>query len=888
MSESPTPVREPSGDGAPPVRAVLWHRTLPRAREDDELDAIAAWARSVSARFRAAGGEIVGQISGAVVASFDPTEIADALEVALDLLEEADELALPIAFGAAVGAVTRRDGAVVGRALDLAAVLAARAHPGELVLDASARDRVSELFLFARQVGTGTGGVRGHAIDRSHPRKDSCAAGILSLGAPPIAPATAGLLPELIAAIRDRPRPFIVLRGPVGAGAVEVLRALADLAEARDVLAIGSSPGGVVPLGSLRLALARWLGAPEMLRERCSAAHAETLQRVMRGALVDEDSAVEALVDLLGGSSRPWIFLTPLALVDAATLDVCLGLRRRMDVALFARFPVEARLPPALDPEAIVEVVLPPLRTSDARTIAQSILGSDTSAEVARRVAVLGGETPLGVIEVARTFIAAGDLVLESLERRGQPSPAGARFVWRGTPRGGASALALDTLVGERLAMLDDVSRQVLEAICVAPEGSDRALCLAICERDGVNDRALGRALERLVREAWLAPSGAAWPFGSAAGGADRPQPSSSFVRRFVAQSMPPARSAELHRFTADALAASGADDPTRGSARAELGFYAIEGGREPEGAALLVDVGKAALALGYRRAAARLASTAARAGGRVTAEADALSRAAATLPPPPSVEEDELIPSSEISLDTLAGAEIDAHSAMLRTVEMRLPDEADDLAPPELPPLPDLAPSEGPRTGRVPRAPLDTGELLRSREQADAAAREQREQADAAAREQRVQTDPAPAPDEGSAENFVALAADAVRRRDLAALDRLAERAVAAGSDMGAIARFRALADLLKGDVGGATRGLAKARDHGRGADAKTALAEALVQLGKGDPSRALRFALRALAVSRRAAEPRGEAAALRTLAACYRALGMLDTSRSIEARVG
>ena len=144
---------------------------------------------------------------------------------------------------------------------------------------------------------------------------------------------------------------------------------------------------------------------------------------------------------------------------------------------------------------------------------------------------------------------------------------------------------------------------------------------------------------------------------------------------------------------------------------------------------------------------------------------------------------------------------------------------------------------------------------------------------------------------DEDHRSSFVSAAEDAVRRRDVAALETLVQRAVASGSDMAAVARFRALSDLLRGDVGGARRAIAKARSFRNaraGGDPRESIAEAAVALGSGDPGAAARLGLRALALARKAGDPKGEHAALRTLAACYRALGREDDAAALEAHAG
>lgn len=797
-------------------KLIVWHRLASRAREDaSEPGVILGWARSVRTRMVAAGGDVLAQISGTVVAAFDSTDATDVLEVALELLDAAEEEGVAVAIGIALGVVEHG----AGRAIEIAELLATRAQVGEVVCGPAARERVEGMFLFGRQVSTGVGGPRGSAIDRAHPRRDALGDGIARLGATPIAPITSELIAALVSMMRSERTPAVVLRGPVGAGAVELVAAAASEVSPAIVVGIGSAPGGVVPLASLRYGLARALGSDDAIVSACGEdatgrSAGEVLRSVLRGGLPARHDVVLALSHLfarLGRGERCWVFLTPMTMVDAATLEVLLLVRERgAPIALVARYPMDARLPAGLA-EPVHELVLPPLRTSDARAIAESVLGPETDSELARRVAVLGGETPLGVLEIARALISSGDLV---------PSEAG--FVWRNQPRGGATAIPLEEVVIERLEHQGEEARRMLEAVCVAPDGASRDLVEAIAARDGLVDKARQRALDVLSREAWLATAGA-WPSLGAlepGGSPSRPQPSSNFIRRVVLAGMPSPRVAELHRFVAEALLERGADDAALGSLRAELGFFEIEGGLEGRGAERLEDIGRLAIEQGYRRAASRIATLLARLG---SSAADELSRAAATMLPLPAWEDEEPPPSTEIALDTL---EARGHLA------------SDDT---------------------YPRPVLSA----------------------------RVATVP---PDDG-ADSFVSAAESAVRARDPEALDRLLERAVASGSDMAAISRIRALADLLRGDVGGARRSLAKARGYRGGhlhGDPRESITEAAVALGTGDAAAAVRLGLRALALTRRAADRKGEIAALRTLAACYRALGRWGDATLIEKAAG
>jgi hypothetical protein len=111
-----------------------------------------------------------------------------------------------------------------------------------------------------------------------------------------------------------------------------------------------------------------------------------------------------------------------------------------------------------------------------------------------------------------------------------------------------------------------------------------------------------------------------------------------------------------------------------------------------------------------------------------------------------------------------------------------------------------------------------------------------------------------------------------AIQRRDVAAIERWVESATAAGADLAAVARLRAVVDLLSGDVANAEARLARTCDT---TGPRPLIAQAMVTLGGGRTADAVRLSLRALALSLRHRDARGSQASLHALAACYRAEG-------------
>jgi hypothetical protein len=127
---------------------------------------------------------------------------------------------------------------------------------------------------------------------------------------------------------------------------------------------------------------------------------------------------------------------------------------------------------------------------------------------------------------------------------------------------------------------------------------------------------------------------------------------------------------------------------------------------------------------------------------------------------------------------------------------------------------------------------------------------------------------------------------AQAIRDRDAERIEQIARRAVLEGVGMAEIARLRALADLLRGDVGGAARSLVKARSlvPSAAVGRRALLTEAMVALRAGLPMTAVRFGLRALAEARAEGDSKGESVALFVIAASYRALGRDADASTLE----
>lgn len=631
-------------------RLVLWHRVFPPTRlEQDEPGEVAEWIRATTDRLRSVGAEPLGTLSGNTCVAFDLTELREALDAALQLMEDlerSDLGSLGGSVGVATGEVVRAGDLPVGSAIDRAQLLACRARKGEIVVDQATRELCANVFLFGRSVGTGAAALRGQAIDRTMPRRELCRAGIAELNEDIVPPAIAEALAEA-RQVAARGEGHVVLRGPRGAG---VLRYIAELElelEPPLVLRVSSVPGALEPFGSLRLALLRRHGRADDV----AAALGETLGRVARGEPVPPAELRRAFEERLG--SGAWLVLDPVPGIDPSTLTLIGEVAGRAPIVTFARVPVDAPLPQPLRELSWREVWVPSLRVEDAKEVARAVLGPDTDEDVIRRVAVLGGDTPLGVVEAARTLVAVGDLVHD-----------GARFIWRISPRTGVRSIPTEELLAERLTGLEDAPMRLLETIAMTPPGTPRLLVAAVAERDGLSMEVRREATARLRTEAWIANG-------------PQLQPSSELLRRVVMHRMPPARAAELSRFVAEATRES-----TLGAGplvEATVGYHLAQGGDTEEGALALLRAAEATLDAGYRNAPRRLAAAAVQMHplGSIRTHASRIARAAPTEGPEAEASKAVGDRVSQLAVGALLAGELDV---VERTIEAAIA-EGRDLA---------------------------------------------------------------------------------------------------------------------------------------------------------------------------------------------------------------
>jgi hypothetical protein len=629
-------------------RFVLWHRILPPAFEEEETTAAAGqWARYVTNEVQGGGGEVISSLAGTVVANFALHELKTAINLALRLLAEAESQpvpagGLPIAFGLASGDIQRdKDDAGhltnSGSAIDRAQLLANQARAGEVVLDVESREAASRTYLFGRSVSTSSFALHGEAIDRSRPLLEQCRRSVGLLHPTPV-PASIrhALEPIKKAAAGSQTRVFY-LKGELGIGARAGVFALRDELRPPAFLEIGAVPGGLEPLGGLRLALLKAWRTLEPTRQSLKKTEpgvADALKAIACATPPPREAAIHALKAtfraLQTEHGLPWIYINRVGAVDPATLRVLrAALSDDTVAALLCIRTTESSVPAGLRGlHRAATVDLPALDPNEGLLVAAGILGPEANTEIARQLVITGGTTVLGITEAARTMVATGDIVRE-----------GNTFVWRDETAERRQHLGPRALLEERFATLDTSSMRFLEIACAALPASSAQVVDAAVALDGIPDGTRRRALEALVNDGLLTPQG---------------KPDSELLRRAVVQRMPPARRTEAYRFVAHALHTA---EPLVGpSMAATVGAYLCEGGNLARGAHAILEAGSLAADNGYTSAAVRLAAAAVQyqPDAETREGASEISRAVRLPSRPPKDEEEEERPTIPIPEEEL------------------------------------------------------------------------------------------------------------------------------------------------------------------------------------------------------------------------------------------
>ncbi|MFK7989287.1 MAG: hypothetical protein AB8I08_24930 [Sandaracinaceae bacterium] len=907
-------------------RLVVWHRWLPpREETETPVEGVREWIRTLSGRLRVMGGDVVGTLGAATAATFECSDAVDVVEMGLEILTEASVEGLAVSIAVTAGRFLEEDGLLVSEALERAQLLANRTRPGELVLGPGAKDLVGDAFLFGRRVNAGAGAPRGITIDREHAhRDDQSSIAIAELDAPSLPPTLELVATAANTALSEGHR-SLAFRGPVGAGASEVI---ASLAAKRGGVPWRLAPalGGLVPLASLRAALLRRFDDPAGVRRAFEVADGDgVLGRVADGLLVPRATLTGVLRDILQAESEagrtPWLVMSPLGQIDGATLEAVLPVHDEGRSVLAARLGLDAEVPrPLREAEAApLELTLPPLKMADALKVAEGALGDATPPDVVRRVAVLGGDTVLGVLDVARALMASGDLVR-----------AEGGFAWRKGPVEGAAAMDMHAILDARVEPLNDPARRILEALSVLPEGSSRPLIERVAAAHGVPASAFGEGMAALMQGALVRDE-------------THPRPSSPWIRWRVLGRMDEARANALYDGVAAALDGEPGGVPTQ----LQRAYYLHEAGQDDAARALVEDAISNVVAADYHRAARQLMGwleswaeprpanadrfepdedgpptreipLAPIAGEGFEGDEDATSIGTVAAPqeaqdtapplserPDPSLELDEdptrvaslsdpamraalAAPGStegageedalgDIEVDLEITAELDGLSQEddRTSVGDRWLDDTDSgtSEPPRPPPLPSrplaAPPDDSPPGSTPPPLPASTTTIsrpplpMRDAPEPFAAEMTMRHALEVAEPDDgKTRVGPLPTLAHGVRQ--------ALRARDFEALESLL---CGAEPQTTAVQRVRALGKLLRGDLTGARAQLAEMRDED--VPTRTKATRALIELCAGDPALGVRTSLEALSAARANRDDRGEWVARHILAECLHAWG-------------
>ena len=584
-------------------RLILWHRLIPPVGEHHS-DVVSAWTRSAGERMEAIGATVIAAAGTYVGSVVELDDLDRAMRLGLALLSEAEQAVVPeqglrLCMSLTKGPIDQSPGipAYTGSAIDRAQWLVSHADSGEFRLDKAARARAGSAYLFLETSHSDP--VPGHTVDRAHPFR-ARERSIRHLNPAPLPREWKHALAPVEEMMRQPGGRGVILRGP-SAGIDRWVTSLERERSLPLVLRIGPVPGGLEPLGGLRLALLRRWGQPVVVAAGLeplgpdAAAAGQVLSQVAKGEALQRGEVAEALRLLLTAvdeeDRHPLLVLDPLDSIDMATLTVVGDATGsgRAPAMVIARLASDARVPTPLRRGDLTEITLPPIESSNAKEIAAVVLGPGTPDDIARRVAVIGGHTTLGIEEAARTLAASGDIVYVD--------PG---FRWRDQPRAAGAAIPTEALIAERVALLSPMHRSILEVACVVPDGSPNSILDTLAGPQADDRTAHAACIEELAEQALLTP---VIP--------GRPQtPSSHRLRSVVLDTMSPERTAEVHASVAQALLAS----PRGTFANASVGWFLTEGGHTRDGVVLLLDAAQAAIDCNFPSSAVRLAAAAVRA----------------------------------------------------------------------------------------------------------------------------------------------------------------------------------------------------------------------------------------------------------------------------------
>jgi hypothetical protein len=737
-----------------------------------------------------------------------------------------------------------------GKPLVEAAVLSAKARPGEILCAHSVRAMASgELLDAGTRIGrAGSLRVRGARLDRSHPFRRQAVEELSRMrvaqlvGAPPPPPGVA-------------PGSLLLLRADPGTGGTRYLTELAS--RAPRALVVSPAGSSFEPLGALRRAIARSATrepSPLLLEL------AGPLDALLAGNGISLDLAASLVTAFLWpkteGQAPGLLLLDDAKSVDPATLEACV---RAVERGSSANFGIVARLDATSGLPSVLaalpkthEIEITPLSRDAAEKLAGGCTNDALDDVARRRWARLAANIPLSVVESVALGIVTGELTW-----KGDKASPRARASGRGKVRTAAEWIVL------RARKESADSRTLLCLIGMLGGEAKVSRLTHVLERAGQRID-VDMALEELVRGRWIVDTQEDWVA----------LPSRTH-REALAGLLEPEQRRPLYKAAAEVTQK---EEGTFG--RVEAAWHAAQIGDGSAAARILLAAAKGTADARLEASTTQLIAFARRADpaceeAALELLANALERAPSMSPPksrsappptarsaPPSAASQPPLtnavpPAPAIPMDVAVAGGLGAAPPLAARVE--------DIAPLEVDTTHD---SEPPTLAKLDLAPMAQAEIANAGEPAAAA-----------------EADPVVSSGANIASRLGELAKDALLNADNAALERWVDGLRAAGESPMFTERLRALSRLGRGDIGDALRVLRRTRSsldpNEHKLRCQTSLAMGVALSVAGRPQEALLEGMDALARARHVEDARGAEACLAFLAKLYTSQGREESTR-------
>ncbi len=582
---------------------ILWYRRLPAIHLDAQEETAGAWASGIASNLTDAGLNVVARIGGSIAGTFPRAKATRVLHAALEQIIEGENLSP--AVRATIG-VTRCSGesGLFDLELDTAQLLANRGRPGEIVLSEEVTHNLTHVLLFDRTVRLGVSGLRGVALDREYPWRQTAVQSVATVVLPDPGQPGFELFEPFVNSVQDGMGKWHILRGDEESGCELWVQAAKKVVKPAWVLHLAPVPGAWETLGSLRLSMAQQWSSVEEIQSRVPTKWQTIARSLITGTPAPKEEVVAFLTNLFEAAPG-WVFIDPLTGVDPCSSEVIFrAAGASSQTTVIARIGADAKLPASVQKAVVSDTMTTNLSHSALTLLVRALLGGETSDEVIEKVVRLAQPTVRGVLETTRTVISTADIV-----------PRGDGFRWRKTPRIARQPLPTTSMLDEQFGAFRGQVRRLLECIAICPHGTPNDVQWAVMRSEGIEPERCMEIVDDLRRLHVLAHSS---PL----------RFSNPLPRKTLLHKMSQARRSALRMKAAEALEAY-ADERVNHSAGTRA-FFFLESGEADEAALAFLQAAKAALDADFTRASLRLAAAAVRADdtSEVRAEAQAIENA--------------------------------------------------------------------------------------------------------------------------------------------------------------------------------------------------------------------------------------------------------------------